>query len=81
MGRVRYIEVYIPQIAKKMDLKCEEDITVKCLLKKLKLFCKVEGGEGIMTSLEMKSFMDPEKNLKEEGVRDGDRFEIFYLTE
>ena len=72
------VEVYVPQLSKRLDLKMNNNMRIGDLIAQIHFFIGSDKGPGMLSDKGTGMFYDPEKTALEQGIRTGKRILYWY---
>ncbi|MCR5734001.1 MAG: hypothetical protein K6G22_05260 [Lachnospiraceae bacterium] len=67
------VEVYVPQLSKRLDLKLNVNMRIEDLITQIHRFVGSKKGPGVLAGSGECFFYDPGKTVSELGIRTGER--------
>ncbi len=67
------MEVYVPQLSKRLDLKLNHDMRIGDLIRQIHFFLGSDKKPGVLSDKGNGLFYDPDKTVSEQGIRTGKR--------
>ena len=67
------VEIYVPQLSKRLDLKLNSNMRIGDLITQIHFFLGSEKNPGILSDTGRSRPYDPEKTVYELGIRTGER--------